>query len=123
MAGYVCIGASDFELSVAWYLELLDPIGAKRMMDLEGFTLIGKEGGGASIAVTRPFNGEPQSAGNGMMVALQVANQEEVNGIYERAIAMGGSDEGPPGDRGGIFYAAYFRDIDGNKLNAYCFNR
>ena len=58
-----------------------------------------------------------------MMVALQVANQEEVNGIYERAIAMGGSDEGPPGDRGGIFYAAYFRDIDGNKLNAYCFNR
>ena len=123
MVGYVCIGASDFELSVAWYLELLDPIGAKRMMDLEGFTLIGKEGGGASIAVTRPFNGEPQSAGNGMMVALQVANQEEVNGIYERAIAMGGSDEGPPGDRGGIFYAAYFRDIDGNKLNAYCFNR
>ncbi len=123
MVGYVCIGASDFERSVAWYLELLDPIGAKRMMDLEGFTLIGKEGGGASIAVTRPFNGEPQSAGNGMMVALQVANQEEVNGIYERAIATGGSDEGPPGDRGGIFYAAYFRDIDGNKLNAYCFNR
>ncbi|MGB0619475.1 MAG: VOC family protein [Myxococcota bacterium] len=123
MVGYVCIGASDFERSVAWYLELLGPIGAKRMMDLEGFTLIGKEGGGASIAVTRPFNGEPQSAGNGMMVALQVANQEEVNGIYERAIATGGSDEGPPGDRGGIFYAAYFRDIDGNKLNAYCFNR
>ena len=122
MVGYVCIGASDFERSVAWYLDLLGPIGAKRLMDFEGFALIGLEGGGASIAVTRPFNGEPQSVGNGMMVALQVANQDEVNGIYERAIASGGSDEGPPGDRGGIFYAAYFRDIDGNKLNAYCFH-
>ena len=122
MVGYVCIGASDYEKSVAWYEALLGPIGAKRLMEFEGFMLIGPSMDKASIAVVRPFDGQPQSPGNGMMVALQVETPEQVDGIYERAMASGGSDEGPPGDRGGIFYAAYFRDIDGNKLNAFCQN-
>ncbi|MEL6508064.1 MAG: VOC family protein, partial [Pseudomonadota bacterium] len=39
---------------------------------------------------------------------------------HEIALAKGGSGEGKPGLRGGGFYAAYFRDPDGNKLNAYC---
>ena len=120
MVGYVCIGASDFDRSLAYYEELLGPIGAKRLMELPGFTLIGKNMNDASIAVVRPFDGQPQTVGNGMMVALRLDSKEEVDGVYERAIALGGSDEGPPGDRGGIFYAAYFRDIDGNKLNAFC---
>ncbi|MEM9177760.1 MAG: VOC family protein [Myxococcota bacterium] len=120
MVGYVCIGASDFEKSVAWYEALLGPIGAKRLMEFEGFVLIGRSMDTASVAVVRPFDGKPQSAGNGMMVALQLETKEDVDGIYERALASGGSDEGPPGNRGDIFYAGYFRDIDGNKLNAFC---
>jgi hypothetical protein len=33
---------------------------------------------------------------------------------------LGGSDEGAPGERGDGFYAGYFRDLEGNKLNAFC---
>ena len=55
-----------------------------------------------------------------MMVALQAKDPEQVKRIYNLALSMGGTDEGPPGDRGGGFYAAYFRDLDGNKLNAFC---
>ena len=34
-----------------------------------------------------------------------------------------GTDEGAPGPRGDQFYAGYFRDLDGNKLNAFCMTR
>jgi len=33
---------------------------------------------------------------------------------------LGGADEGPPGLRMDGFYAGYFRDLDGNKLNVFC---
>ena len=47
-------------------------------------------------------------------------NPAQVDEVYATAIAQGGTCEGKPGDRGGGFYAAYFRDLDGNKLNAFC---
>ena len=77
-------------------------------------------GGGAGIAVTKPFDGKPASFGNGVMVALDARDPAQVDRIHAIALANGGSDEGAPGVRGGGFYAAYFRDPDGNKLNAFC---
>ncbi len=53
------------------------------------------------------------------MVALEARDSAQVDRLYEIALANGGSDEGAPGVRGGGFYAAYFRDPDGNKLNAF----
>lgn len=119
MIGYVCIGSSDFDRSVEYYEKLLAPLGAKRLLEIPNFTLIGKSMEEPSIAVVRPFDGNPPSAGNGMMVALQVHAKEDVDALYARALELGGSDEGPPGDREGFFYAAYFRDPDGNKLNVF----
>lgn len=54
------------------------------------------------------------------MVALGASNREQVDAVYNKAIALGGSDEGAPGQRSPGFHAAYFRDLDGNKLNC-CF--
>ena len=53
------------------------------------------------------------------MVALEARDEAQVQRLYDIALANGGSDEGAPGDRGGGFYAGYFRDPDGNKLNAF----
>ena len=53
------------------------------------------------------------------MVALEAKDEAQVQRLYDIALANGGSDEGAPGDRGGGFYAGYFRDPDGNKLNAF----
>ena len=61
----------------------------------------------------------PATVGNGVMVALQAASRDQVRRLYDIALANGGTCEGPPGPRGGPFYAAYFRDLDGNKLNAF----
>ena len=50
------------------------------------------------------------------MVALSVETPEVIHAVHAAAMAAGGACEGPPGDRGGGFYGAYFRDLDGNKL-------
>ena len=68
-----------------------------------------------------PFDGEAATVGNGVMVALEAKSPEQVDAIYATAMAQGGTDEGAPGPRGNDgFYAGYFRDPDGNKLNAFC---
>ena len=66
-----------------------------------------------------PYDGKDATVGNGVMVALAMDSREKVDGFYRKAIALGATDEGPPGPRGDGFYAGYFRDPDGNKLNAF----
>jgi predicted lactoylglutathione lyase len=72
------------------------------------------------ISVTTPHDGNPATVGNGMMVALIVDSKEMVHKVYDKAIELGGTDEGPAGPRMEGFYAGYFRDLDGNKLNVFC---
>ena len=72
------------------------------------------------LSVTQPFNKEPATVGNGVMVAIAVDTPDRVNEFHAKALELGGTDEGAPGTRVGNFYAGYFRDLDGNKLNAFC---
>lgn len=121
MIGYVTLGTNDREKSANFYDAVCGVLGHGRMFDTETFIAWGEQGGGAGIGLTRPFDGNPASVGNGVMVAFEAKSPEQVQEVYDAALANGGTDEGPPGDRGGGFYAAYFRDPDGNKLNAFLF--
>ena len=120
MVGYVTIGTNDMERSARFYDALLGELGGKRMMDTDTFIAWSADGGGAALSITKPFDGNPPTVGNGIMVALAAESQEQVDAIYAKAIELGAQDEGKPGPRGdGGFYAGYFRDLDGNKLNAF----
>ncbi len=126
MIGYVTLGTHDIVTARAFYDALLGELGAQRMMEMSdaegGFTLYGTDRGRPAVAVTRPHNGRPATAGNGTMVALQVGSRGKVDALHARALALGGSCEGPPGLRGSEamgFYAAYFRDPEGNKLAVF----
>jgi predicted lactoylglutathione lyase len=89
-------------------------------METESFIAWGEPGGAAGIGLTKPFDGQAATVGNGVMVALEAKDRAQVDRIYALALSLGGKDEGAPGPRGGGgFYAAYFRDLDGNKLNAF----
>ncbi len=120
MIGYVTLGANDFEGTAAFYDQLLAVCGAQRLMELEGFILWGTSMEKACLALAKPFDRNPATVGNGVMVAIQTDSTEAVGALYNKALELGGSDEGPPGDRGDGFYAGYFRDPEGNKLNAFC---
>ena len=122
MIGYVTLGTNDLERATKFYDAVAAAMGYGRMMEEGEFIAWGSfEDGTAGIAATKPFDGNAASVGNGTMAALQVASPEKVKEVYEIALSHGGSDEGAPGPRGEDgFYAAYFRDPDGNKLNAFC---
>lgn len=125
MLGYVTVGTNDLERAAKFYDALAAEMGVGRMMEFDSFIAWGEMGGPAGIAATRPFDGNAASVGNGTMVALQASDSAQVHRLHEIALAHGGSDEGEPGprgepdDQGIVFYAAYFRDPDGNKLNAF----
>lgn len=119
MIGYVTIGTNDLGRAASFYDAIAAELGVGRMMEFDTFIAWGRPGGGAGIGVTRPFDGQAATVGNGVMVALEAKDSAQVRRLYDIALASGGTDEGAPGDRGGGFYAAYFRDPDGNKLNAY----
>ena len=119
MIGYVTLGTNDLPRAAKFYDAIAAELGTPRMMDFDGFIAWGKPDGGAGIAATRPFDGGTASVGNGTMVAFEAKDQDQVQRLYDIALANGGTDDGPPGPRGEGFYAAYFRDPDGNKLNAF----
>ncbi|MGI9286375.1 MAG: VOC family protein [Pseudomonadales bacterium] len=121
MIGYSTLGTNDLERACKFYDELLGSIGETRIFDQDGFIAWGMSMDQPALAVTKPFNGKPASVGNGVMVALLMPSKEAVNEFYAKAIELGASDEGAPGQRGEGFYAGYFRDLDGNKLNAFVF--
>lgn len=125
MIGYVTLGTNDLARAAKFYDAIAGELGYGRMMDFESFIAWGAWDGGAGIAATKPFDGKEASVGNGTMVALEARDRDQVAKLHEIALAHGGSDEGEPGPRGepdengNLFYAAYFRDPDGNKLNAF----
>ena len=119
MIGYVTLGTNDMERASAFYDSLLESFGAKRIMDMETFILYGASFDDSCLALAKPFDGNEGTVGNGVMVALQAKSKESVDALYAKAIELGGTDEGKPGPRGDGFYAGYFRDLDGNKLNAF----
>lgn len=127
MIGYATLGSDNLPRARAFYDALLSELGAKRLMhfgdDTAGFTLWGVSLDKPGIAVTNPHNKEAATAGNGNMLAITVDERAKVDALHARALALGGSCEGAPGLRGEegpqAFYAAYFRDPDGNKLCAF----
>lgn len=120
MIGYVTLGTDDMAKSTAFYDALLGSLGAKRVMDTERFVLYSAGGPRPGIALARPYDGKPATAGNGSMVALVVDSTEKVDAIYKQALELGGKDEGAAGPRSPTFYAGYFRDLEGNKLAVFC---
>ncbi len=119
MIGYVTLGTNDIGRAAAFYDELFSVIGATRLMDTEGFIVWAKPAGLPGLSITKPFDQDSATVGNGVMVALLAESREEVDALYRKAMELGAEDEGAPGPRGEHFYAGYFRDPDGNKLNAF----
>lgn len=115
MIGYTTIGASDIGKALAFYDTFLAELGGKRVMETSNGQLYGFAQG-PLFGVTKPFDGNVQNCGNGNMIALRCPSKEKVDEMHAKALSLGGTDEGKPGDRGGGFYGAYFRDLDGNKL-------
>lgn len=115
---HVCVGTSDLARGGKFYDALAAELGVGRSGETEKAIYWGAPGQGVGIAITYPYDGKPATRGNGTMVTLGAKDRAQVDRLHAAALANGGTDEGPPGMRENGHYVAYFRDPDGNKLNA-----
>jgi catechol 2,3-dioxygenase-like lactoylglutathione lyase family enzyme len=123
MIGYVVLGTNDLPRAKAFYDTLLAEMGVSCLMEFGGRGY----GWAASmdrpmLCIMTPYDGKPATVGNGVMAGIAVASREQVDRMHAKALELGGADEGAPGLRaegGDGFYAAYFRDLDGNKLDVF----
>ncbi len=120
MIGYVTLGTNKLDEAARFYDELLAIIGAGRVFAGETFIAWGTSPTAPALSVIKPYDGKEATVGNGTMIALIVDAPDKVHALHAKAIELGGVNEGDPGPRMDNFYAGYFRDLDGNKLNAFC---
>lgn len=122
MIAYSTLGVNDMARATAFYDAVFAPLGAVRDTSSPTWTGYVRAGDKGRFFLTRPFNRQAATSGNGVMLAFLAEDRGAIDAFYAAALANGGTDEGPPGVREGmnpVFYAAYVRDPDGNKLCAF----
>ena len=125
MLSHVILGINDVARAVKFYDGVLGTIGYERRFRDENGVGYGKhdELGIDPFWLTKPIDGEPATVGNGTNVAFVAPSREAVRQFHALGLELGGKSEGEPGVREEAhpnFYAAYLRDLDGNKIVAVC---
>jgi lactoylglutathione lyase len=126
MFAYVCLGTNDMGRSRAFWDAVMAALGHGRVAGYDDArsSAWGGDEPAVHLWVTQPFDGRPATPGNGTMASFLASTRAAVDAAHAAALARGGRCEGPPGLRphyGPTFYAAYFRDPDGNKACAVCY--
>lgn len=116
MLGYATIGVSDIDRACEFYDALFAELGGKQLFGQDRIKFYGTGPEAPMLAVCIPYDEEAPTPGNGNMIAITAGGPEGVDALYAKAIALGATDEGAPGQRLPVFYGAYVRDADGNKL-------
>ena len=115
-------GTRDLPRAAAFYDEIAALLGARRVLDRDEVKAY-KGADGGMFLIGLPFAGEA-NVGNGTQIGFAAPSRAAVAAVHARALELGGTCEGPPGLRGAegdhAVYAAYFRDLDGNKIMAIC---
>jgi len=121
MLGYVMVGTNDLPKAAKFYDTLLAELDIKRDMTTDDFIIWNMGEGKTSFSISKPYDGNTATVGNGSMMAFYVSTSEQVDRLHALALELGATDEGAPGKRDydEHFYAGYFRDLDGNKMNFF----
>lgn len=116
---HVSLGTNQFEAAIAFYDQVLAPLGCRRLMEHPGAIAYGKQY--PEFWVQTPHDQQPASIGNGTHVGFIAATPAVVDDFYAAALAAGATGDGPPGPRpayGPAYYGCFVRDLDGHKIEA-----
>jgi len=118
---YHTVGSNDLERAKAFYDPLMAVVGLKPFHEHKsGGRLYASKDGGL-FGVLGPYDGNPACVGNGSMGGFSFESRADVDAFHAKAMELGATNEGDPGERFPGVYFAYFRDLDGNKLCGYKF--
>ena len=127
MIGYVMVGTNNLDQSIKFYDELLGVLDLERIEKDEVCAGYSQKNSNGKIEfyVTKPFNKEKATVGNGSQISFQTRSRELVDKFHDVGIKLGGASEGSGGERpegSGVYYS-YIRDLDGNKICAFTNNQ
>lgn len=114
----LCFGTNDLEKAGKFYDAITAELGCARTNQTDKSIFWANPGVGIGFAVTTPYDGNAAHFGNGVMATIGAKDRDQVDRVHAAAMANGGKDEGAPGERANGYYCAYWRDPDGNKMNA-----
>ena len=125
MFSHIHLGITDFPRAFAFHSAVATELGLKCVVDEpeQGWAGWRGEASRPLLFIGKPFDKQMAEPGNGPMTALLADDRPTVDRAYAAAMAHGGIDEGKPGLRPHYhadYYAAYFRDPDGNKMCVVC---
>jgi len=117
MLAYLTLGSNDTPKALAFYDALMPELGASRVFDNGRLYFYSAGQGQPMLAIGGPYDEQEATCGNGVMPALAAPDRETVDRVYAKAIELGATSDGEPGERvPNVFYGAYFRDPDGHKI-------
>jgi catechol 2,3-dioxygenase-like lactoylglutathione lyase family enzyme len=118
--GYATVGSNRLDEAKKFYDALFGSVGVTSMFEHPSGGRLYGAGGVPLFGVLGPYNKQPATCGNGSMFAFKFDTPDQVKAFYDKALELGGTDEGAPGERGPSMFFSYFRDLEGNKLCAFC---
>jgi predicted lactoylglutathione lyase len=117
MISYVTLGVSNLANAKSFYNQLLGELGGKILLEMDRIVFFGQSMAKPMLAVCIPFNQDKAHPGNGNMVSFSPGSKQAAEALYHKAISLGATCDGAPGQRiDKMFYGAYVKDPDGNKL-------
>ncbi len=124
MIDHVSVAVGDLARSAAFYEAALAPLGYKKLVVRERIIGFGKDHSELWINLRENLLHAPH--GSGAHVAFRARSADAVQQFHAAALARGGADDGAPGRRPygsgpNVYYAAFVRDPDGNRIEAVAF--
>ena len=122
MFSFITIGTNNLKNSKIFYDELLQSINIKNVLETDRYIGYAKKSSLNKVEfyLMLPHNKKTATFGNGTMITFDIISKKDVDMFYNLALKLGATDEGLPGPRHEEHYYAYFRDLDGNKICAFC---
>ena len=122
MFKFITLGTNDLKKSKIFYNELLKSINIINTEESDRYVGYSKKETIKRIEfyLMIPHNKQQATFGNGTMVTFNIDTKNGVDNFYNLALKLGAVNEGLPGPRHDKDYYAYFRDLDGNKICAFC---
>lgn len=122
MIDHVSLGVGDLERAARFYEAVLGAVGFAKLEVRPATIGFGKRYPEFWLNHRPAMAAVP--ADTGVHVCVRARSSEAVDAFHAAALAAGGSCDGPPGvrpHRTGGYYAAFVRDLDGNRVEAVTF--
>ena len=125
MIDHISIAVRDLGKAEAFYAAVLATIGFAKMREWPDATIgFGKKH--PEFWINKRTGMSRISDDNGVHICLRAPDTASVDAFHAAALKAGGSSDGEPGVREHYnprYYAAFVRDLDGNRIEAVTFLR